>query len=369
MKWYRAFTLTILLVVLLILVGQVFGQTTYTVKPGDTLYSISRSYGVSVQAIAAANNIVNPNLIYAGQTLTIPGGEQSPGEPPGNGTPPQPPPQPPPSDGGTYVVQRGDTLFRIAVTHGVTVAALAQANGISNPNIIYAGQVLTIPGSTTPPPSLPPSAPPPAPPPTAAPPPSVPPPAVGINLLPNPSFEQGYYNQNGIPELQVPNGWQLNYDEGQPAPGTGIGFVRPESRVLPRWLLPPHEQGVFIWHGDWTVKVFKGGAPFSVRYFTDVTLSPGTYQFTANYFPDLVAGYSGGQKVWTSQPAAGEVAFIKDGVGGWQSVSPGSRNQMVQTFTVPTEATVRVGVAFRTRYTLSNNGFFFDAWSLQRISD
>ena len=247
MKWYRTFALTILLVVLLILVGQVFGQNTYTIQPGDTLYSISLRFGVSVQAIATANNIVNPNLIYAGQTLTIPGSEPNPGTPAPQPPPAQPPPaQPPPPTGGTYVVQRGDTLFAIAVTHGVTVAALAQANGISNPNIIYAGQVLTIPGSTAPPP-----APPAGPTPTAAPPPAAPPPAAGVNLLPNPSFEQGYYHQNGISELQVPNGWQLSYEEGQPAPGTGIGFVRPESRALPRWLLPPHEQGVFSLREKW----------------------------------------------------------------------------------------------------------------------
>ena len=362
MKWYRSFALTFLLVLFLIVAGQVFGQTSYIVQPGDTLYSISRRYGVSVQAIAGASNIVNPNLIYAGQSLNIPGGE-----PPGGVAPtPQPPgqPQPPPTGGATYVVQRGDTLFGIAVTHGVTVAALAQANGISNPNIIYAGQVLTIPGSTAPSP-----APPAGPAPTAAPPPVVPPPPAGVNLLPNPSFEQGYYHQNGIPELQVPNGWQFSYDEGQPAPGTGIGFVRPESRALPRWLLPPAEQGVFIWQGDWTVKVFKGGSPFSVRYFTDVTLSPGTYLFTTRFFPDLVAGYSGGQKVWTSQPAAGEVAIMTTSVSGWSTVTPGIRNQIDQTFVVPAETTVRVGLAFRTRYHLSNNGFFFDDWSLQRISD
>lgn len=368
MKLFRAFTLVLLLVVLLVLTGQVLGQTTYVVQPGDTLYSISLRFGVSVQGLAAANNIVNPNLIYAGQSIVIPGSEPPGGTTPSTPVPPPAPAPPPPSGGGTYVVQRGDTLFRIAVTHGVSVAALTQANGITNPNLIYAGQVLTIPGGTTPaPPPAP--APPPSSTATAVPPPAPPPPAVGVNLLPNPSFEDGYYHQNGIPELQVPNGWHLEYDQGQPAPGTGISFLRPESRAMPRWLIPPHEHGLFLWDGDWTMKVFKGGSPLSVRYFTDVTLQPGTYQFTANYFPDLVAGYNGGQKVYSSQPAAGEVAFIKDGVGGWISVTPGARSGLIQNFTVPVESSVRVGVAFRTRYILSNNGFFFDAFSLQRVSD
>lgn len=48
------------------------GQTTYVVKPGDTLYKIAARYGVTVSAIVAANNIANPNLILVGQVLIIP---------------------------------------------------------------------------------------------------------------------------------------------------------------------------------------------------------------------------------------------------------------------------------------------------------
>lgn len=57
--------------------------------------------------------------------------------------PPAPKPQP---SGGSYVVQSGDALSLIAERHGVTTAALAQANGITNPNLIHPGQRLTIPG-------------------------------------------------------------------------------------------------------------------------------------------------------------------------------------------------------------------------------
>ncbi len=49
-----------------------------------------------------------------------------------------------------HVVQPGENLFRIALNHGVTVEALAQANGITNPAFIYVGQVLIIPGGGTP---------------------------------------------------------------------------------------------------------------------------------------------------------------------------------------------------------------------------
>ena len=47
-------------------------SVTYTVKPGDTLYAIAVKYGTTVQAIATANNISNPNLIQVGQVLNIP---------------------------------------------------------------------------------------------------------------------------------------------------------------------------------------------------------------------------------------------------------------------------------------------------------
>lgn len=366
---------TVLLTILSVTI--VAGQSSYIVQPGDTLSAIARRFGVSVQAIAAANNIVNPNLIFAGTTLVIPDGSEPSVD---AGSPPAPVPNPtaapvPAAGGSSYVVRPGDTLYRVAALHGVTVQALIQANGISNPNLIYAGQELAIPGSAAPAASPPapvvsaPTAPPaPAPVPTTPPPPA---PLAGVNLLPNPSFEGGYYNLYGAPELQVPQGWSMEIDEGTSAPGTGATLLRPESRIVPRWGLPPHEQNLFVWNGDWSIKVFKGGAPMGFRLYTDLPLQPGTYGFRAGYFPDLVAGYdAGGQKVWAGEAAAGEIAFILTGGGsGWSTVTPGARSVLEQTFTIASPGTVRVGVAFRTRYPIANNGFFIDDWSLQRIGD
>ncbi|NJL94150.1 MAG: LysM peptidoglycan-binding domain-containing protein, partial [Anaerolineae bacterium] len=62
-------------------------NTTYVVQPGDNLFRISLRYGVSVQAIAQANNIANVNLILVGQVLQIPGGTGA--TPPTAGQPPQ----------------------------------------------------------------------------------------------------------------------------------------------------------------------------------------------------------------------------------------------------------------------------------------
>jgi LysM repeat protein len=118
----------------------------HTVKFGETLNSISRLYGVSVQALMAANNIYNPNLIYAGQTLCIPGSAPV----------PPPPPPPPPSNCGTYyTVQWGDTLSSIAARYHTTTQAIMYANNIMNPNYIYAGMILYIPCGKKPPAPVP----------------------------------------------------------------------------------------------------------------------------------------------------------------------------------------------------------------------
>jgi LysM repeat protein len=105
---------------------------TYVVKSGDSLGLIAQRYGTTVSALASLNQISNPNLIYPGQMLHLPGCKVD------------PPPTPPPST-TTHVVHYGDTLYSIAVRYGTTVSHLAALNGIANPNLIYAGQVLTVP--------------------------------------------------------------------------------------------------------------------------------------------------------------------------------------------------------------------------------
>ncbi len=109
--------------------GATAAGRTYIVRPGDTLSAIAYRYGTTVAALAQANGLRDPRLIYVGQRLVIPGGG-------GDGVAPT---------GGTYVVRAGDTLASIAYRHGTTVAALVRANGLRNPNFIYPGQRLTIP--------------------------------------------------------------------------------------------------------------------------------------------------------------------------------------------------------------------------------
>ena len=117
---------------------------TYTVKAGDTLSQIAANYGTSYQNLASLNHLSNPNEIYVGQTLKLQAttntSTQTTTSTPAAST-----------NQGTYTVKAGDTLSAIAAAHGTSYEALAQANGISNPNEIYVGQTLkfTAPTRTT----------------------------------------------------------------------------------------------------------------------------------------------------------------------------------------------------------------------------
>ena len=107
----------------------------HTVRPGDNLSRISRWYGVSVWQIAQVNGIHNPSLIFVGQVLCIPSSYVPPGPGPGPG---------PAWCNQFYTVQFGDTLSGIARRCGTSVHTLMNLNGLWNPNLIRAGQVLRI---------------------------------------------------------------------------------------------------------------------------------------------------------------------------------------------------------------------------------
>lgn len=127
------------------------GPTTYTVQRGDWFYAIARKFGATVEALQAANPGVNPNLVFPGQVLNIPGSGTT--APPGSTNPPPTGgATPTPSPTGTsdakpsrYTVQAGDTLYSIALRFNTTIYALQIANHLASPHFIYPGQVLVIP--------------------------------------------------------------------------------------------------------------------------------------------------------------------------------------------------------------------------------
>lgn len=107
----------------------------YIVRPADTLSGIARRRGTTVEAIASANDLQNPDFIVVDQELIIPGTES---EDPSEPLPPTP---------TDYTVQPGDTLSDIAQSYGMTAEHLADNNplAITNPDQIYPGMVLIIP--------------------------------------------------------------------------------------------------------------------------------------------------------------------------------------------------------------------------------
>jgi lipoprotein-anchoring transpeptidase ErfK/SrfK len=162
-------TLTISLLFPTLALAQDPPQTTHVVQAGENLFRIGLHYGFTAEELALANGIADPTQIYVGQVLIIPlpigGGEEF-----NTGSAsPQPSPiaaEPAPQDpvvtlvdtsasaGETYhIVQANEGLAGIARAYGVSWVDIAQANGIANPNLIYAGQKLLIPNPTLQPPA------------------------------------------------------------------------------------------------------------------------------------------------------------------------------------------------------------------------
>lgn len=122
--------------------------TTYTVKSGDTLWGIAKKHSSSVSAIAKANGIKNTSYIRIGQKLTIPGSSSS-AKATSSSSKASSTPAKTTSTGSRHVVRSGETLSSIAKKYNTSTSAIQKSNSLSNPNLIYVGQVLTIGGSTS----------------------------------------------------------------------------------------------------------------------------------------------------------------------------------------------------------------------------
>jgi LysM repeat protein len=135
------------------------GGSTYIVKSGDYLKKIADQFGMAWTELAALNNINYPWVIHVGQTLKVSGGGNQ------NNNPPEPTKTPKPTkvpesqgnnnsnnnnNGGSsnYTVQAGDYLASIARKLNVSWTDIADLNGLSSPYVVYAGQVLKIPGGS-----------------------------------------------------------------------------------------------------------------------------------------------------------------------------------------------------------------------------
>lgn len=115
---------------------------TYTVKAGDTLSAIASRYSTSSSTLASLNSLSNPNLIYVGQVLKVSSNASTSSSTSSSANSTV-------TTAASYTVKSGDTLSAIAAKYGTTYQALASTNSISNPNDIYVGQVIKVSATAT----------------------------------------------------------------------------------------------------------------------------------------------------------------------------------------------------------------------------
>jgi len=110
------------------------GLSTYIIARGNTLKSLAARFNTSLDYLMSLNpEITNANVIYEGQRLIVPTGGSS---------------TPPPASNHWYIIQRGDTLKKIAAWTNTSVEAILQVNPqISNANLIYVGQTINLPAN------------------------------------------------------------------------------------------------------------------------------------------------------------------------------------------------------------------------------
>lgn len=126
-----------------------YADSIYEVQKGDTLYSLSRKYQITVNELRIANNLSETDVIKAGEKLTIPSANianaaaltQKSEEKPVNKTDKV--------SSQKYTVQKGDTLYGLSRKYGISVADLMNFNGFDSSLTLKIGQVILIPGKNS----------------------------------------------------------------------------------------------------------------------------------------------------------------------------------------------------------------------------
>jgi len=196
-----------------------------------------------------------------------------------------------------------------------------------------------------------------------------------MNLLANPSFEQGWTDDG---PRQIPNGWQFWYatpDLPNDLDPDGHEWAAPEMRHLAREHLPEHEHSLFFWDDSkYTLKVFAPRWHCAwFRLWQVVNLAPGRYKLTVPFFPDIVEGYTGSVKIPAPDPYSGLMRLYYAGDKSWQTMQPFlEKAERFYHFDVlnmdggPTD----VGVEFMMPFPLAGScAIFTDAWTLEAVTD
>lgn len=202
------------------------------------------------------------------------------------------------------------------------------------------------------------------------------------NLLTNPGFEGGHYNQDGIAEITVPNGWRMHWLDGVTFfdAHEGLAARRPETVVWNATGGVPAGEEVFWRDGIYTLKIFKSWAPMYAAVSQDVGgLQVGRrYQLVAPVYTDVYDWE--GAKVPPGDPTHGQVRLGASPVGagwrdegaiaysGWFASTFGAYGIFAYEFTA-TQTDMTVWIEVKGRYPHSNNGFFIDTVGLYALEE
>jgi len=142
-SFYRILTFFALVSVLF--AGKLAAQERiHTVGKGETIYSISRTYKITPDELMKANGIDDPSKLQAGKQIKIPSTANAPAS-----TTPAVLPSAPSQVLSSYKVVKGDTLYSIAKTYGISLAALQEINKFSTNHVIKVGDTIKVPGGST----------------------------------------------------------------------------------------------------------------------------------------------------------------------------------------------------------------------------
>jgi LysM repeat protein len=126
--------------------------SSYTVKRGDTLGSIASAGGTTIATVLSLNSIKNPNLIQIGQALAMPGTAA----PAGPASPAVPAAVTTPASGATFHdVKAGDTISRVAAKYAISQTQLIAANGLTGGRIYLGQRLQLVPAAAAPAPAAP----------------------------------------------------------------------------------------------------------------------------------------------------------------------------------------------------------------------
>ena len=118
--------------------SQIADADTYTIKSGDTLWDIAVNNGTTVDALMQDNNL-SSHLIYPGDKLNYSSNSSSSVEKLAQV-----------KNDGYYTIALGDTLGTVADKFGTSVDNLVEINNLSNPHLVYVGQVIKVDGNAAP---------------------------------------------------------------------------------------------------------------------------------------------------------------------------------------------------------------------------